>query len=60
MEKLLKKLEQTREKMIYSGIKNGLLSPKTIRLSERLDQLINEYEKVESNKKEEENKIVYT
>lgn len=45
MEKsLLKKLEQTRQLMIESGIENGLQNPKTIRLSKRLDQLMNQYE----------------
>ena len=45
MEKnLLKKLEQTRQLMIESGIENGLQNPKTIRLSKRLDQLMNQYD----------------
>ncbi|MFP3918719.1 aspartyl-phosphate phosphatase Spo0E family protein [Lysinibacillus telephonicus] len=41
---LLKKLEQTRQLMIESGIENGLQNPKTIRLSKRLDQLMNQYD----------------
>lgn len=45
MENLLRKLEHTRELMIQSGIKNGLQNPKTIRLSQQLDRLMNRYEK---------------
>lgn len=41
---LLKRLEQTREMMIQSGMKNGLQNPKTIRLSKRLDELMNQYD----------------
>ncbi|WP_342463129.1 aspartyl-phosphate phosphatase Spo0E family protein [Ureibacillus sp. FSL K6-8385] len=43
MEKLLTQLEHVREKMIRSGLENGLQSPKTLRLSRELDQIINQY-----------------
>ncbi|MFC5543161.1 MAG: aspartyl-phosphate phosphatase Spo0E family protein [Bacilli bacterium] len=43
MEQLLIQLEQIREKMIRSGLEHGLHAPKTIRLSEQLDQIINQY-----------------
>lgn len=39
---LLKKLEQTRQLMIESGMENGLQNPKTIRLSKKLDRLMNQ------------------
>jgi len=42
---ILKELEDTRELMIQSGMKNGLQNPKTIRLSRQLDELMNRYEK---------------
>lgn len=41
---LLKKLEITREKMIQSGLEKGFLNDETIRLSEKLDQLLNLYQ----------------
>nr|WP_232337136.1 aspartyl-phosphate phosphatase Spo0E family protein [Lysinibacillus timonensis] len=37
-------LEKKRELMIQSGLKNGLLNFKTIRLSKELDQLMNKYD----------------
>ena len=40
---LLKKMEQTREMMIRSGVENGLRNANTIRLSRQLDQLMNTY-----------------
>lgn len=58
MENLLKKLEHTRELMIQSGMRNGLQNPKTIRLSQKLDQLLNRYEK-ELFHSQGENKIKY-
>lgn len=54
---LLKKLEQTRQLMIESGMENGLQNPKTIRLSKRLDQLMNQYDD-ENYEKENEYKNV--
>ncbi|MFJ8234549.1 Spo0E family sporulation regulatory protein-aspartic acid phosphatase [Ureibacillus sp. NPDC094379] len=45
MQDILKELEDTRELMIRSGMKNGLQNPKTIRLSRQLDELMNRYEK---------------
>ncbi|RUL51850.1 MULTISPECIES: aspartyl-phosphate phosphatase Spo0E family protein [Lysinibacillus] len=39
---LLKKLEETRQLMIESGMENGLQNPKTIRLSKKLDRLMNQ------------------
>lgn len=41
---ILKKLEQTREKMIQSGLEKGFLNDETIRLSRKLDQLLNLYQ----------------
>ncbi|HWI47554.1 Spo0E family sporulation regulatory protein-aspartic acid phosphatase [Rummeliibacillus sp. NPDC094406] len=43
-ESILKKLEKTREKMIRSGIENGFSNVETIRLSKKLDQLLNTYQ----------------
>jgi len=43
-ESILKKLEITREKMIRSGIENGFSNVETIRLSKKLDQLLNDYQ----------------
>ncbi len=43
-ESILKKLERTREKMIRSGIENGFSNVETIRLSKKLDQLLNTYQ----------------
>ncbi|MBQ0139562.1 MAG: aspartyl-phosphate phosphatase Spo0E family protein [Kurthia sp.] len=43
-EVVLKKLEQTREKMIQCGLENGFLNDETIRLSRKLDQLLNLYQ----------------
>ena len=43
-ESILKKLEITREKMIRSGIENGISNVETIRLSKKLDQLLNDYQ----------------
>jgi hypothetical protein len=40
-ENLMKKIEIIRNKMISSGMTEGFTSPKTIRLSETLDKLIN-------------------
>lgn len=41
---ILKQLEQTRELMIESGLKYGFRNTKTIQLSKRLDELLNEYD----------------
>lgn len=41
---LLLKLEMVREKMIRSGMENGLQAPKTIQLSKELDVIMNQYE----------------
>jgi len=41
---LLRKLEITREKMIQSGLEKGFLNDDTIRLREKLDQLLNLYQ----------------
>ncbi|MGQ3371733.1 Spo0E family sporulation regulatory protein-aspartic acid phosphatase [Bacillus atrophaeus] len=40
---LLKNIEITREKMILSAVKKGRVHPDTIRLSEALDVLLNQY-----------------
>lgn len=42
---ILYKMEKTRELMIKSGIENGLQNVKTIRLSRKLDELLNLYDK---------------
>lgn len=42
---IFEKIERTRELMIKSGIENGLLDAKTIRLSNKLDKLLNIYYK---------------
>ena len=42
---ILDKMEKTRELMIKSGIENGLQNVKTIRLSRKLDELLNLYDK---------------
>lgn len=44
---LERKLEQVRQRMIRSGIENGLQSPKTIRLSKELDHILNQYTRPE-------------
>ncbi|GEK32730.1 aspartyl-phosphate phosphatase Spo0E family protein [Kurthia sibirica] len=41
---VLKKLEQTREKMIQCGLEKGFLNDETIRLSRKLDSLLNLYQ----------------
>ncbi|AMW98256.1 aspartyl-phosphate phosphatase Spo0E family protein [Rummeliibacillus stabekisii] len=43
-ESILKKLENTREKMIQSGIEKGFSNIETIRLSKKLDHLLNTYQ----------------
>lgn len=43
-EVVLKKLEQTREKMIQCGLEKGFLNDETIRLSRKLDYLLNLYQ----------------
>ena len=43
MESILNRLEYTREKMIQSAIENGVTNGETIRLSEELDHLLNEF-----------------
>jgi len=48
-ESILKKLEKTREKMIRSGIEKGFSNVETIRLSKKLDQLLNTYQLQNSN-----------
>ncbi|MCS0787418.1 aspartyl-phosphate phosphatase Spo0E family protein [Cytobacillus firmus] len=40
------KINFKRNRMIRSGIKKGLNHPDTIRLSQQLDKLLNEYQKV--------------
>ena len=43
MESIIKRLEYTREKMIQSAIENGVTNRETIRLSEEIDHLLNEF-----------------
>lgn len=42
---ILDKVEEVREKMIQSGIENGLQNITTIKLSHKLDALLNLYDK---------------
>lgn len=51
VESILKRLELTREKMIQSAQENGVLHTETIRLSEELDYLLNEFQYKENLKK---------
>lgn len=43
---LLEEIEQTRKSMVYKGLASGFTHPETIRLSQRLDILLNELHKV--------------
>lgn len=43
-ETILKQLESTREKMIQSALENGFGDANTIRLSKKLDRLLNLYQ----------------
>ena len=49
-ESLLKEVEHTREKMIKSALQYGYSNVKTIRLSKKLDRLLNVYQLHNSNK----------
>ena len=51
---ILKQVEHTRELMIESGLKYGFRNVKTIQLSKRLDELLNEYDMLTINEKEDE------
>ncbi|SER61751.1 aspartyl-phosphate phosphatase Spo0E family protein [Psychrobacillus sp. OK032] len=44
VEKILNKVELTREKMIKAALEKGVSHKETIELSEELDRLLNEYE----------------
>lgn len=44
LESILNKLEYTREKMIQSAIEKGVTNRETIKLSEELDHLLNEFQ----------------
>ena len=48
-ENIHQQIEYTRQKMIQSGIENGLLSSKTILLSKQVDQLMNTLDKFQYN-----------
>lgn len=48
----INKLELTREKMIRSALEKGILSNETIKLSEELDQLLNDFHYIEMNEVE--------
>ena len=43
LESILNQMEYTREKMIQSAVENGVANRETIRLSEELDRLLNEF-----------------
>ena len=49
---ILKQLEQMRELMIESGLKHGFQNAKTIQLSKRLDEILNEYDMLPIDEKE--------
>lgn len=48
LESILKRVEYTREKMIQSATENGVSNQETIRLSEELDKLLNEFQYLEN------------
>ena len=54
---ILRQLEVTRKMMIDSGLQNGLLNKKTLRLSEQVDRLINAFD---ANKEKELNTKQFT
>lgn len=41
--KILRKLERTRKLMIQTGLKYGFHNQKTILISQRLDEIMNQY-----------------
>ncbi|MCZ8532974.1 aspartyl-phosphate phosphatase Spo0E family protein [Psychrobacillus psychrodurans] len=43
----LRKIEDTREKMILSALEKGVLNQNTIKLSEELDQLLNDFQHID-------------
>lgn len=45
--KLLEEIEITRKSLIYMGDVYGLTHPETVKLSQRLDQLLNELDECE-------------
>lgn len=49
-ESLLKEVEHTREKMIKSALQYGYSNVNTIRLSKKLDRLLNVYQLHNTNK----------
>ena len=44
---LLEQLEVLREKMIKTGLEQGLQNTETIKISKQLDDLLNEYERLQ-------------
>lgn len=44
---LLEQLEVLREKMIKTGLEQGLQNMETIKISKQLDDLLNEYERLQ-------------
>lgn len=54
-EKRVNRLEATREKMYKSALEKGVLNYDTIKLSEELDQLLNDFQYIDTD--EEKNKI---
>jgi len=48
----LKRLEATREKMIRSALEKGILNNDTIKLSEELDQLLNDFQYIDMDEEE--------
>lgn len=54
LESILKQLEETREQMVQSARENGVSNKETLRLSVKLDQLLNEYDYIEKYNKRKE------
>ncbi|WP_228547586.1 aspartyl-phosphate phosphatase Spo0E family protein [Filobacillus milosensis] len=48
--KLQLEIEQLRDQMVQHANKNGYTSPESIRLSQELDNLLNEYQRLVQNK----------
>ncbi|WP_461207701.1 Spo0E family sporulation regulatory protein-aspartic acid phosphatase [Clostridium sp. DL1XJH146] len=52
---ILEQIEQTRKKLNSEVIRLSCLNPSVIKLSQELDELLNEYFKIDTNYKEEKN-----
>lgn len=45
-EQILKEIEELREQMIHVALRKGFQNNESIAISQKLDQLLNEYEKI--------------